>query len=383
MQWSGWRQLSEYTISSISTMQTGDTMQASGPTLPHPGCVPFGRMPDGREVQAVTIAAGRLTLRLVTLGAAVQALWAPDRQGRLDDIVLGHDSVADYLATRTFFGSIAGRCANRIAGGRFTLDGQTYQVPCNDGPNCLHGGMQGLDLRLWTLAGHTDHSARFTYHSPAGEEGFPGALDITADYTLHGDDRLAVTLTARTDTPTIVNLTNHAYFNLAGLSANTDVLDHVLTLDADRITPVGPDLIPTGEFRNVAGTPFDFREPTAIGARIRDGRDPQLTLARGYDHNYVLNGGRVAAHVLHPGSGRALTLTTTEPGLQFYSGNFLPGSLVGKGGRLYRQADGFCLEPQHFPDTANQPHFGSVRLDPGAEYRHVSTYHFTTEPERT
>ncbi|OYQ31357.1 galactose-1-epimerase [Niveispirillum lacus] len=342
----------------------------------------FGTLPDGTPVEWVTLVNRRgAAARLIGLGASLQALWMPDREGRLADIVLGHDDLATYLANRTFLGAIVGRYANRLAGGRFALDEKSYQTPCNDGPNCLHGGVKGLDLVPWTLFSHSPNDAVFTYQSPDGEEGFPGTVDITARYHLDEDNILTVEITATTDAPTVINLTNHAYFNLGSAGAGGDILDHELTLAAAHYTPVDGTLIPTGEVRDVTGSPFDFRTPHRIGARIRDAGEPQLLLARGYDHNFVLDagGGRepaFAARVVDPFSGRTLDLFTTEPGLQFYSGNFLPGNLPGKGGRLYRQSDALCLEPQKFPDSPNQPSFPSARLEPGQVYRHVSSYRF-------
>lgn len=342
----------------------------------------FGTMPDGTRVEWVTLVNRTgAAARLIGLGASLQALWMPDRNSVLADIVLGHDDQATYLANRTFLGAIVGRYANRIAGGRFDLDGRTFQAPCNDGPNCLHGGMRGLDLVPWTLSSHSAAEAVFTLHSPDGAEGFPGNLDITVRYHLDDDNVLTVEITAATDAPTVVNLTNHAYFNLGGAVTGADILGHELTLAAGRYTPVDANLIPTGELRDVAGSPFDFRNAHPIGARIRDAGEAQLVLARGYDHNFVLDAGggaepAFAARLTDPVSGRSLDLFTTEPGLQFYSGNFLPGNLPGKGGRLYRQADALCLEPQKFPDSPNQPSFPTARLEPGQVYRHVSTYRF-------
>lgn len=342
----------------------------------------FGTMPDGTPVEWVTLVnRGGAAARLIGLGASLQALWMPDRDGMLADIVLGHDDLATYLANRTFLGATVGRYANRIAGGRFDLDGRTFQTPRNDGPNCLHGGMRGLDLVPWVLSSHSASEAVFTCHSPDGEEGFPGNLDITARYQLDEDNVLTVEITAMTDAPTVVNLTNHAYFNLGGAITGGDILGHALTLAAGRYTPVDGNLIPTGELRDVGGSPFDFRTAQTIGARIRDAGDAQLILARGYDHNFVLDAGggpepAFAARLTDLVSGRRLDLFTTEPGLQFYSGNFLPGNLPGKGGRLYRQADALCLEPQKFPDSPNQPTFPTARLEPGQVYRHVSIYRF-------
>lgn len=352
----------------------------TAPTLPARG--QFGTMPDGTPVDQVTLVNGRgWAARIIGLGASLQAFWVPDRQGTLDDVVLGHDDLQSYLDNRTFLGAIAGRYANRIAGGHFALNGREYQVTRNDGPNCLHGGRQGVDLLPWTLAEYGPTHAIFTLHSPDGAEGFPGALDISAEYTLT-DDSLLVTLTATTDAPTIVNLTNHTYFNLGGVVAGGDILGHELTLAADHYTPIDANLIPTGELRAVAGSVFDFSNPRAIGAHLRDGTEAQLALARGYDHNFVLRAGggaepSFAARLYDPATGRVMELSTTEPGLQFYSGNFLPGSLIGKGGRLYRQSDALCLEPQKFPDSPNKPSFPSARLEPGQTYRHVSRYRFS------
>lgn len=356
-------------------------MPRPGPAPTQPGCGLFGTMPDGTAVEWVTLVNARgWAARIIGLGASLQSLWVPDRDGVLADIVLGHDDLESYLANRNFLGAIAGRYANRIAGGRFTLDGRDHDVARNDGPNCLHGGMKGLDLIAWTLTSHGPTHASFTCHSPDGADGFPGNLAVRADYTLT-DDGLEVTLTATTDAPTIVNLTNHAYFNLGGAVTGGDIMGHELTLDAGHFTPVDVTLIPTGELRSVADSVFDFTSPMPIGARLRDGSEAQLVLARGYDHNFVLRAGggtepAFAARLTDPVTGRVLELSTTEPGLQFYSGNFLSGNLVGKGGRLYRQGDALCLEPQKFPDSPNQPAFPSARLDPGQTYRHISRYRF-------
>lgn len=365
---------------SPSALERAMTVTAPIPAAPGRGL--FGTMPDGTAVEWVTLVNARgAAARLISLGASLQALWMPDRAGMLADIVLGHDNLSSYLAHRTFLGAIAGRYANRIAGGRFSLDGHVHQVPCNDGPNCLHGGVKGLDLLPWTLTSHSAQEVLFAIRSPDGAEGFPGTLDIRAHYRLDDDNALTVTLEATTDAPTVVNLTNHAYFNLGGVGQAGDILGHELTLAASHYTPVNESLIPTGEVRAVAGSVFDFRRPHPIGARIRDAGEAQLVLARGYDHNFGLDasGGTepaFAARLADPVTGRILELLTTEPGLQVYSGNFLPGNLVGKGGRLYRQADGMCLEPQKFPDSPNQPAFPSARLDPGQVYRHVSIYRF-------
>jgi aldose 1-epimerase len=340
----------------------------------------FGRLRDGRAVEAVTLDNGRgVSARLIAYGATLQSLLVPDREGARADIVLGYDDLASYLAKPQYFGATIGRYANRIAGGAFNLDGQTVTLARNDGKNALHGGPGGFDKALWDLEEVAEGAVTFSRTSPDGEEGYPGALTVRVKYSLDQAGDLAIAYEATTDRPTVVNLTNHSFFNLN--PAGGDVLDHRLWLAAAAYTPVDSGLIPTGERRRVASGPFDFQVPTPIGARIRDGADPQLVVGRGYDHNYVLDGGttdvpRLAARVWEPVTGRELELLTTEPGLQFYSGNFLDGTTMGKRGRIHRQSDGFCLEPQRFPNTPNQPDFGSARLAPGQTYRQVSVFRF-------
>jgi aldose 1-epimerase len=268
------------------------------------------------------------------------------------------------------------------------LDGQRYTVPVNDGQNSLHGGTRGFDKVLWALSdvkSGAEASATFSYVSPDGDQGYPGELTLSVTYALNDRNELITRYRATTNKPTVVNITNHSFFNLAGANSGRDVLGQRLTIFADSYTPTDSGLIPTGELRSVAGTPFDFRTPHLIGDRLHDGSERQLVLARGYDHNFVLNGGatdspKLAARLEDPFSGRVLELLTTEPGLQFYSGNFVDGTVVGKGGYIYRQSDALCLEPQHFPDAPNQPTFPSARLNPGQVYRHVSIYRFTTAP---
>lgn len=353
------------------------------PTPPHVSRQPFGQHPDGTPVEAVTLSDGRLQARLLTHGATLQSLIVPDRRGERADIVLGHDDLPPYLNQPTYLGSAIGRYANRIRGGRFELDGAIYQLPRNNGKNCLHGGACGFDSRPWEIATLTAMPVPtlvLTRLSPDGEEGFPGNLAVELRVEII-EDALRFTFTATTDRPTIVNLTNHAYFNLAGAVSGLDVLGHRLQIFADAYHPVDPDLIPTGEAIAVAGTVFDFRTPHTIGARLRDGREVQLVRGRGYDHDFILREGaatdpHLAARVEEPISGRVLEVLTTEPGLQFYSGNFLDGTLVGKGGTLYRQSSGFCLEPQKHPDSPNRRGVPSPRLDPGQTYRHVMAYRF-------
>lgn len=348
----------------------------------------FGTLPDGRGVEEVTLTSGPVTARVITWGALLRTLDVPDRSGKPADIVLGYADLKGYLDKPNYFGASVGRYANRIRAGRFSLDGKSYTLATNDGPNALHGGREGFDRRLWTItdvAGGPAPSVTLRYVSPDGEEGYPGTLTASVTYTLDAAGTLTVTYLATADRPTIVNLTNHSYFNLAGEGSGRSILDHILTIPAARYTPVDPTLIPTGELATVAGTPLDFREPAVIGARIRDGRDPQIVRGRGYDHNYVLTPAPTAephpaARVEDPVSGRVLEVASNQPGVQFYSGNFLDATIVGKSGLAYRQADAFCLEPQVFPDTPNQPAFGSARLDPGATYRNVITYRFSTSP---
>jgi aldose 1-epimerase len=348
----------------------------------------FGALEDGTAVEAVTLTNEEgMSARIITLGATLQALEVPDRDGGTVDIVLGYDTAAEYLANPQYFGATVGRYANRIAGARFTLDGQAYTLAANDGLNALHGGPQGFDKRVWSIQSVEDREyARvvLAYTSPAGEEGYPGNLQVTATYTLTEDNQLMIEYGARTDAPTIVNITNHSFFNLAGAHSERSATGHVLTLDAARFTPVDETLIPTGELRPVGGTPFDFTKPTFIKARIRDGEDVQLRIGRGYDHNYVIDGEagqmRPAVRLEDPESGRVMELLSDAPGVQFYSGNFLDGTAVGKGQRIYRQGDGLCFEPQVFPDSPNQAGFPDATLEPGETYRNAMVLRFSTTP---
>jgi aldose 1-epimerase len=345
----------------------------------------FGVMPapDGRPVEMFTVHAGGLELRAITYGATIVSLQAPDREGRLGDVVLGHDALPGYLAHSPYFGAVVGRYGNRIAQGRFALDGVTYQLARNDGAQHLHGGVRGFDKVIWSAEAGSqdgDASVAFTLVSPDGDEGYPGALRAVVTYTLTDRGELAVDYEARTDRPTIVNLTQHSYFDL-GAGRGTSILDHELTVHADAYVPVDATLIPTGELAPVQGSPFDFRSPTPIGKRIGEPHE-QLRHAGGYDHSYVLRRpGRDrslahAAHVAEPSSGRTLDVYTTEPGMQLYSGNFLDGTIRGKDGRIYGYRSGFCLETQHFPDSPNEPAFPSTVLRPGEEYRSRTVYAF-------
>ncbi len=337
-----------------------------------------------------------IELRVLDYGGIIVSLRLPDRTGRFDDVVLGHDSLAGYERASPYFGAIIGRYGNRIARGRFTLDGRTYTLATNNGPNHLHGGVRGFDKVVWDVApfeGPESVGLILRYTSRDGEEGYPGTLHATVTYTLTNRNELIFDYHATADRATPVNLTQHSYFNLAG-DGRGDILGHVVTLNADHFTPVDSTLIPTGEIKSVAGTPLDFRSPTPIGARI-DGDDVQLHYGRGYDHNFVLNmggrggsGGRggnggdatFAARVYEPTSGRVMEISTTEPGLQFYSGNFLDGTLRGKQGVAYRHRYGFAMETQHFPDSPNKPGFPSTILRPGGEYRSRTVYTFSVQP---
>ena len=343
---------------------------------------PFGQTADGTSVALYTLRNHHgMTAKIATYGGTIVSLTTPDRHGHYADVVLGFDKLDDYLAHRTYFGAMVGRYANRIAHGQFTLDGATYKLAVNDGPNALHGGKVGFDKVIWkvALAKVTAQGPRLelTYLSRDGEEGYPGDLKVTATYTLTENNALRLDYKATTDKPTVVNLTQHTYFNLRG---HGDVLDHVVQINANRYTPVDESLIPTGELRTVTGTPFDFREPTAIGARI-GGPDPQLQVgAKGYDHNYVMNKplGKlgVIATAFDPESGRVMEVSSTAPGLQFYTGNGLNGTLTGKGGIVYARRSGFAMEAEAFPDTPNHPDFPSAVLRPGKTYRNTIMFRF-------
>lgn len=339
----------------------------------------FGRMPDGRVVDLYTLTnRNGVEVRIISYGGIVVSIKVPDRQGRIDDVVLGFDDLAGYLKGHPYFGAIVGRYANRIGGARFKLNGVEYKLAANDGPNHLHGGVAGFDKAIWQgrIAGN---SLELSYTSRDGEEGYPGNLKVRVTYTLTDLNELKIDYHAVTDKDTVVNLTNHSYFNLAG-QGRGDVLRHRLSIAAGRFTPVAAGAIPTGKMTMVAGTPFDFRKPTEIGARV-EAADEQLKIGRGYDHNWVLDGKpgilRRAAAVEEPGSGRRLEVWTTEPGIQFYIGNYLDGSLTGKGGRKYLHRYGFCLETQHFPDSPNRKEFPSTVLRKGAAYRTTTVYKFT------
>jgi aldose 1-epimerase len=350
-----------------------------------PGVVktPFGVMNDGRAVDLFTLTnRNGLEAKITNYGGIVTRLAVPDRNGRLGDVVLGYDSLSSYVAKTPYFGCIVGRYGNRIAKAKFKLDGKTVRLTVNDGPNQLHGGRAGFDKVLWT-AEPSDSSAavKLTYASKDGEEGYPGNLTATVTYTLTDDNALRIDYEAVTDKPTVVNLTHHSYFNLSG-DPSADALGTELTLLADTFTPVDGTLIPTGELRSVDGTPFDFRKPVKIGARIHM-EDDQLKKGGGYDHNWVLNGWdgtlQIVAAAFDSVSGRLMEVLTTEPGMQFYSGNFLDGTITGKAGVVYRKRAGFCLESQHYPDSPNHANFPSTVLKPGETYKTTTVYRFSVK----
>lgn len=344
----------------------------------------FGKAESGEEVELYTLANSKgMEAAITTYGARVVSLKVPDRSGKAADVVLGFDALDGYQQRNPYFGAIVGRYGNRIAKGHFTLNGVEYTLARNNGENHLHGGLVGFDKVVWKareVSASGGQGLELSYRSKDGEEGYPGNLSVTVTYTLTDASELRIDYAATTDKDTVLNLTNHSYFNLAG-AGDGDVLGHQVTINADRYTPVDAGLIPTGELRSVEGTPFDFRQPHAIGERI-NGDDEQLKVGKGYDHNFAINGEagtlRPAARVVEPRSGRVMDVLTTQPGMQFYTGNYLDGTLKGKGGKTYGQRYGFCMETQHFPDSPNQPSFPAVVLKPGEQYRTTTVYRFST-----
>jgi aldose 1-epimerase len=346
---------------------------------------PFGVTPDGQQVSIYTLTnSNGVEARVINYGGIVTSLRVPDRDGNLEDVVLGFDSLDGYVQEHPYFGAIIGRYGNRIRGGQFALEGETYRLPVNNGPNSLHGGEKGFDKVVWTAEPFQNERGQglvLTYTSPDGHQGYPGTLQARVTYTLTDSNELIFDYLATTDKATPVNLTQHTYFNLAG-DGSGSILNHEMMLNASRFTPVDSTLIPTGELRSVQGTPFDFRQPTPLGARIGQ-EEEQLRFGLGYDHNFVIDRAEgdsltLAARVYEPTSGRVMEVLTTEPGVQLYTGNFLDGSLTGKEGTVYEHRTGFCLETQHFPDSPNQPSFPSTILRPGEEYRSTTVYRFST-----
>lgn len=347
----------------------------------------FGKLADGREVASVTLANGRgVSVTLLAYGATIQSLVMPDRNGRKADVALGYDNIGLYETKPQYFGGIVGRFGNRLAEGKFNLDGKTYQTPVNNGKNALHGGTRGFDKVLWDVvsvkSGPTA-SVTFRYVSRDGEMGYPGTLTVDAIHSLDEKNHLTIEYVATTDKATVVNLTNHNYWNLSGEGSANGAMGHVVTIPAQTYLPTDDGAIPTGEFKSVAGTVFDFRKPRAIGDRVRDASDQQIVWGRGYDHNWVIGrrviaGQQLMARVKDPVSGRSFELWSNQPGLQFYSGNFFDATSSGKAGKIYRMGDAIVMEPQNFPDAPNQKGFPSARLDPGQTYRNVMTYRLST-----
>jgi aldose 1-epimerase len=346
----------------------------------------FGKLPNGQSADIYTLTNGRgMKMKVTNYGGIIVSFTVPDRDGNPGDVVLGYDKLENYLEDSPYFGAIIGRYGNRIGGSKFMLDGVEYSLAANDGANHLHGGIKGFDKILWHAQPFRNDSGVgliFTYLGKDGEEGYPGNLSVKITYTLSNDNSLRLNYEAISDKPTICNLTHHSYFNLAG-HGNGDILNHILMINADQFTPVDEGLIPTGELLSVKGTPFDFRQPAAIGARINE-ENQQLKYGRGYDHNWVLNRQtekdlELAATLYDPSTGRFMEVWTQEPGIQFYCGNFLNGSNVGKDGIAYEYRTGLCLETQHFPDSPNKPDFPSVTIRPGEVYKSATVYKFSVK----
>jgi aldose 1-epimerase len=347
----------------------------------------FGKLADGRLVDSVTLSNGRgVSATVITYGATLQSVVMPDREGRSADVALGYDNIGDYVDKPQYFGSAVGRFANRLAAGRFSIDGRSYQTPVNNGKNALHGGTKGFDKVLWQVVSVKNGpvaSLTLRYVSADGDQGYPGRMTVDATYSLDESNNLTIEYAATTDKATIVNITNHAYWNLSGEGSSNGAMGHLVTIPADTYLPTDDGAIPTGEFKPVEGTVFDFRKPTPVGDRVRDASDPQIVFGRGYDHNWVI--GRevtrdqhLMARVYDPASGRGFELWSNQPGLQFYSGNFLDATSHGKAQKIYRTGDAIVMEPQIFPDSPNQRGFPDARLNPGQTYRNIMTYRLST-----
>lgn len=349
---------------------------------------PAGNTPGG-AVETITLTNKQgVSAKILSYGATLQSLSGPDRNGKTADVLLGYDDLKDYVEHPNFFGVTVGRYANRIAAGKFSIDGKPYQVPVNDnGVNSLHGGGKGFDKQVWKVVSVKSGpvaTAVLSLTSPDGDAGYPGKLDVTVTYTLDEQGNLGIAFDAKTDKPTIINMTNHAIFNMAGEGSPDGATGHLLTIPAKAYTPVDANLIPTGQLQPVDGTVFDFRQPRRVADGIRDGRDQQIVFGRGYDHNWALDKGltkqpELAARLEDPASGRVLEMLTTEPGVQFYTGNFLNGTFIGKNAHVYRMGDGIALEPQKFPDSPNKPNFVSARVDPGKPYHHAMVYRLSVK----
>jgi len=374
------------TILGMASMALCTTLFIAGANAATATRASFGALSDGTKVEAVTLTnSAGMSAKIMSLGATLQSLIVPDKAGHKDDVVLGYDTAQEYLTRPNFFGASVGRYANRIAKGKFSLDGKTFTLATNDGPNSLHGGLKGFDKRVWkidSVSNGPDAKVVLSYTSADGEEGFPGEMKVTATYSLNEQNELKLEYRATTSKPTVLNLTNHSYFNLSGNDAR-DVMGNMVTLHAERFTPVDATLIPTGERRAVAGSPFDFRTAHRVGDRIRDAKDQQIRFGRGYDHNFIVDGAagslRSAAVVADPVSGRTMEMSVTAPGIQFYTGNFMDGTFFGKSSRAYRQGDAICLEPGVFPDSPNHADFPTARLNPGQNYINTMVYKFGTK----
>ena len=381
--------MSKTIIAMLAIMLAGAAIAAAqqkSETKPGLKMESFGKTADGQEVQLFTLTnKNGIEAKITNFGGIVVSLKTPDRKGQFADIVLGYDNLEGYVGDKAFLGALIGRYGNRIAKGQFVLNGKTYQIPLNDGPNALHGGPNAFNKQVWTAKDISTHSTpmlQLTYLSKDGENGFPGNLTAQVTYSLTSNNELRIDYVATTDKDTVQNLTNHSYFNLKG-AGEGDILQHELRLNANKLTPVDATLIPTGVLKPVQGTPFDFRKSTAIGARINE-NDQQLQYGKGYDHNWVLNGmgaGQLvtAAHVHEATTGRTLEVLTDQPGVQFYTGNFLDGTIHGKGGKVYEKRGGFCLETQHFPDSPNHPAFPTTTLKPGEKFHSTTIYKFGAE----
>jgi aldose 1-epimerase len=348
----------------------------------------FGTLENGEVVRLIELINQHgMSARIITYGASIQSVCVPDRDGNFDDVTTGYAALDDYLTKPQFFGSTVGRVANRLAKSRFAIGGKDYSVPANDGPNSLHGGTNGFDKVNWAVTQQHGRSVTLQYVSPDGDQGYPGTLTVTATYSVEDKNSLSVLYRATTDAPTVVNLSNHAYWNLGGEGAEYGAMDHLLTIHADRFLPVDAELIPTGEMQDVEDTPFDFRKPRVIGECVGSADDPQIAFGHGYDHNWVISNKVVAdarpvAHLEDPRSGRSMTVLSNQPGLQFYSGNFFDGTTSGKSGKTYRRGDAIALEPQQFPNAPNQPGFQLIELNPGQTYSNIIVWRFGTAKKR-
>jgi aldose 1-epimerase len=377
MTWGTWSLLVVAGMASAALLTSCTSEQGGAPKL-GVDVAPYGKMPDGAAVSLYTLTNGKgMRVKLTNYGAITVSVEVPDKAGKLTDVTVGYDTLDGWLKSTSYFGATVGRYANRIAKGKFTLDGQTYTLATNNGENALHGGIKGFDKVVWNAApvkAADSVGVKFTYLSKDGEEGYPGNLSVTVVYTLNDKNEFKAEFSATTDKATVVNLAHHTYWNLGGPAAG-DILGHLMMINADKYTPVDAGLIPTGELKDVAGTPMDFTTPKTIGERIAQ-------VEGGYDHNYVLRAGdpiHLAAKVVDPKSGRIMEIFTDQPGVQFYSGNFLDGTVTGKGGVVYKKHYGFCLETQHFPDSPNKPEFPPVVLKPGETYKHIMIHKFSNQ----